>query len=260
MYLATRNSLSVSGQSKSRGVVCMLVVLVSIVFNGCGATKQPRGPLASEVQNSGFLGDLYPKMVDGESGQVLRLYKNQDLKTFAAKKYNSVIIDSVTIYAGKNSQMKDASKEELQDLANVFARELAAHLKPDFKLVNSPGPRTLRIETALTDAEPTETVLKALSFVPWGIPGLKFGVLKSKELATGKPVFVGEVTAEMKLTDSQSGEVLLAAVDRRVGGRLGGGWSSWTDAKEAFRYWSEKVRYALCKQIRLQTNCVEPKE
>lgn len=252
-------SVLLRSATRSARMVCASIVVASLL-SGCGSTKQPRGPLSSEVKNSGYLGDLYSKMVDGQDGQALKVYSNPNLKSLAAKKYDSVIIDTVTIYAGDDSELGKASNEAKQDLANVFARQLATHIATDFKLVDSAGPKTLRIQTAITDASPTNTVLKPLSFVPWGIPGLKFGILKSKELATGKPVFAGDITAEMKIADSQSGEVLLAAVDRRVGGRLGGGWKSWTDAHEAFRYWSEKVRYAMCKQIRLQDDCIEAKE
>ena len=76
------------------------------------------------------------------------------------------------------------------------------------------------------DADETNTVLKAASFVPMplGVPGAKAAILKATELATGKSVFSGEVTAEMKLTDAQSGDILCAAMDRRVGARHGGGW------------------------------------
>jgi len=62
------------------------------------------------------------------------------------------------------------------------------------------------------------------------------------------------------MTDSESGEVLFAAMDRRVGTRLGGGWKSWTDAEQAFRYWAEKVRYGLATQLRHQTDAIPPKE
>jgi Protein of unknown function (DUF3313). len=82
-----------------------------------------------------------------------------------------------------------------------------------------------------------------------GVPGLKFVLLKSKELAAGKPVFAGEVTAEMKVMDAQRKEMLFAGVDRRVGTRLGGGWKSWTDAEEAFRYFAEKVGYGCAKNF-----------
>lgn len=239
--------------------LCLAIVAV-LALAGCAATQQPRGPLSSGVQESGFLQGLYPLMQEGEKGQALRVYRNPRIDTLAANAYERILLDTVTIYFGPESKLKDVPQDQLQNLATMFGGELADKLSSDYQLVNEPGPKTLRIQTAITDAQATSTTLKAVSFVPipLGVPGAKFALLKSKELATGKPVFAGEVTAEVKMTDAQSGEVLFAAVDRRVGGRLGGGWESWSDAEQAFRYWAEKIRYGLCKQLRHRTDCVAP--
>ncbi len=114
------------------------------------------------------------------------------------------------------------------------------------------GPKTLRGQVAIVSVEQSMPALEALSFipVPVGVPGGKFGLLKAKELGTGKPVFVGEAVVEAKFTDAHTGEVLFAAVDRRVGGRRPGTevFDSWDDVHQAFRYWAEKVRYRLCQQ------------
>src|SRR5690348_12724579 len=138
-----------------------------------------------------------------------------------------MFLDIVTIY-GSEAKLKNIPQDQLQHLATMFGAQLADKLSPDYELVHQPGPKTLRIQTALTDAQATDTTLHANSFIPipLGVPGLKIVLLKSKELATGRPVFAGEVTAEMKIMDAQSEEVLFAGVDRRVGTRLGGGWKS----------------------------------
>lgn len=244
-----------------RWASCVAIVAV-LALAGCAATKQPTGPLSSDVQESGFLKDLYPLMKEGEKGQALRVYRNPKIDALAPNAYDKILLDTVTIYYGSDSKLKDVPQDQLQHLATMFGGELGEKLLSDYPLVDRPGLKTLRIQTAITDAQATSTALKAVSFVPipWGPPGLKVAVLKSKELATGKPVFAGEVTAEVKISDAESGEVLFAAVDRRVGGRLSGGWKSWTDAETAFRYWAEKIRYGLCTQLRRGTDCVAPKE
>jgi len=243
------------------GTSCLVIVAV-LALAGCAATQQPRGPLSSGVQESGFLQDLYPLMHDGEKGQPLRLYRNPKFDTLVADGYEKIFIDSVTIYGGPESKLNEVPQDELKNLAIICAGELAEKLSKDYQLVNEPGPRTMRIQAVITDAQPTKTTYKAISHIPMplGVPGVKFALLKSKELATGRPVFAGEVTGEVKMVDTQSGEILLAAVDRRVGARLGGGWKSWTDAEQAFRYWAEKIRYWMCNKIRHGTNCVAPEE
>jgi hypothetical protein len=238
---------------------CFLIVVVFTVV-GCASTQQPRGPLSGDVQESGFLEGLYPLMQEGEKGQALRVYRNPSIDSLPANAYDKILLDQVTIFYGPDSKLKDVPHDELQNLATMFGAELADKLSNDYQLVNELGPKTLRIQAAITDGKATSTALKAASFVPipLGVPGAKAALFKAKELATGKPVFAGEITAELKMTDAQSDEVLFAAVDRRVGERLGGGWESWTDAEEAFRYWAEKIRYGLCTELRRQTDCVAP--
>ncbi|MGH8517645.1 MAG: DUF3313 family protein [Panacagrimonas sp.] len=67
-----------------------------------------------------------------------------------------------------------------------------------------------------------------------------------------------EASAEFKITDAQTGELLGAGVDRRAGGKtLKKGFSSWADVEGAFQYWAERLRYRLCKE-RGGADCVAP--
>jgi hypothetical protein len=82
---------------------------------------------------------------------------------------------------------------------------------------------------------------------------------------TGKPPFTGELTVEAKLSDAETGEVLSAMMDRRVGVRqpvVGifqpTTYDSWADVDEAIRYFAERVRRTLCVR-RGGTGCIEPK-
>lgn len=239
-----------------------LGIMIMLCMAGCAATQQPRGPISGlGVQESGFLKDLYPLMKEGGEGQSLRVYFNPRVEFLPAEAYDKVLLNAVTIYLPPESETRKVPQEKLQQLADLFAGQLSQELSKDYQLVKEPGPKTLRIDVALTDVMETRTNLKALSFVPApALPGAKFAGLRTAEYLTGKPVFAGEATAEVKMTDAESGDVLFAAMDRRVGTRLGGGWKSWTDAEQAFRYWAQKVRYGLATQLRHQTDAIPPKE
>jgi hypothetical protein len=76
--------------------------------------------------------------------------------------------------------------------------------------------------------------------------------------ATGKQAAVGEITVEMKITDAATGELLGAALDRRVGGKqLTKLWSDWNNADDALKYWAKRLGFVLCG-MRGDTNCVAP--
>jgi hypothetical protein len=66
--------------------------------------------------------------------------------------------------------------------------------------------------------------------------------------ATGKPAFAGEVSLEYMIKDAQTGELLEAGADRRVGGnQLGKAtFTSWGDVKNILTYWSDLTVYRLC--------------
>ena len=79
-----------------------------------------------------------------------------------------------------------------------------------------------------------------------------------KDFITGKPLGVGEISGEMKMTDASTGELLAAAVDKRVGQKYSKGqFDSWADAENAIDYWAKRARFALC-QLRGTGGCVEP--
>jgi len=118
------------------------------------------------------------------------------------------------------------------------------------------GPDVLRVRFGITEAEK-------------GIPGLdnitalhpaSLLISKGKKAISGTESFVGKVTIEMEVTDSQSGERLIAAVDRRGGGKyLWKGLHRWEDFEAAATYFAKSLRWRAC-ELRGEANCEMPKE
>ena len=65
----------------------------------------------------------------------------------------------------------------------------------------------------------------------------------AQSLATDSYAFVGSAEAEMKVTDSVSGELLAEAVDQRAGGMglKSAASFQWGDAQNAMDYWAQKI-------------------
>jgi hypothetical protein len=120
--------------------------------------------------------------------------------------------------------------------------------------VQLPETGTLKIEAAITGADKSGRTMDLISSV------IPVGMIVSvgKDFATGKPTGVGEISAEMRLTDAVTGQVLGEAVDRRVGGKDPAGmFNAWNDADQAMQYWAKRVAYVLCKE-RGEDGCVKP--
>jgi len=217
------------------------------VLAGCSATSQARS-----VQESGFLGD-YSMLREGKEGEALRVYKNPKVNWAS---YNKVMLDPVTVWMGADSQMKDVSPEDQQQLATLLYVKVKDALQGDYTFVTAPGPGVLHIQAALTEADKPNAVMHTVSNI---VPQMM--VLSNvKKLATGTQSFAGTASVEAKITDGATGELLLAAVDRRGGGKgLSRAFEgTWADIDHAYEYWAQKLKFRLC-QFRGGANCVEPK-
>ncbi|MFM8552241.1 MAG: DUF3313 domain-containing protein [Nitrospiraceae bacterium] len=229
------------------------LALTITLLVGCSPTKQARS-----MEESGFLGTLYPLMHKGNDGEALLVYRNPKVLLLPRGTYKKILLDPVQIW---NVGTTDAEKEkDLQQVANLLHRLLYKSLAKDFEMVASPGPNTLRIQAALTGAEKTNVALRTLSSMPAPMNPFFLGST-IKTAFTGKPAFVGEISGEIKFLDSTSGEVLGASADRRVGKKRidADSFDSWDDVNKAMEVWAETIRYRLCQQ-RGAPNCVKPED
>jgi Protein of unknown function (DUF3313) len=222
--------------------LCALTIL-----SGCAASQQAR-----DVREYGFLGNDYALLRPGEEGEALLVYRNPNADWAA---YDKIKLDPVTIWAGEGSEFEDFSQPERQELADTLYTMINEELSQDFEMVDQPGPGVLQIQVAITDAQTSNPTMDTISSI---VPQALL-LSQAKGLVTGKPGFVGEASAEFRATDGQTGELVAAGVDRRVGGKsvTGAPTDSWEDVREAYRYWAKQFRYRLCTE-RGDTDCTPP--
>ncbi|WP_455376884.1 DUF3313 domain-containing protein [Petrachloros mirabilis] len=239
-----------------RRLIGLLSVIVLVTASGCAATQH-----AKSVQKSGFLDQKTYSMLQegkkvsvfGESAEdtALLVYVN---KNADFRKYKKVHLDPVTVFVGKNSPLSEVKPEDRKMLANIMFHNFSEALGKDYEMTRGYDEDTLWIQLAITEAGESDVVLDTISTI---VPQLKV-LTGAKGLATGVSGFTGDASAELKITDASTGKLLAAAVDRRGGTKsLRGVTDSWHDVLEAYRFWSEKVRYRLC-QMRGGANCVKP--
>jgi hypothetical protein len=223
------------------------LIATTALLAGCAASQQAR-----DVRQSGFLGQDYERLRPGEEGEALLVYRNPDAPWHS---YDKIKLDPVTIWAGEGSELEDFTQPERQELADTLYTMVNEELSQDFQMVDQPGPGVLQVQVAITDAQTSNPTMDTISTV---LPQALL-LSQAKGLVTGKPGFVGEASAEMRATDGQTGELVAAAVDRRVGGKSvsGAPTDSWDDVRAAYRYWAKQLRYRLCTE-RGATDCTPP--
>ena len=236
-----------------RQIQATLILLTLVILAGCAPTKQARS-----VETSGFLGDLYPLLRHGGEGEALLIYRSSKIVSIPRGTYKKILLDRVQVWGEPTTDTLHLA--EAQKVADLLYTMAYQSLGQDYEMVTQPGPNTLHIQAAITKAESADVVWRAVSTVP--APMNVFAVASLlKNAGTGKPLFVGEASIEVKISDGQTGEVLAASVDRRVGKkRLDlDSFDSWDDVHKALDFWVQKMRYRLCQE-RGGSNCIEPKD
>lgn len=147
--------------------------------------------------------------------------------------YTKVMVSPVTVWGGAK---QDLSAEDSQRLANYMYTALVQEIRKKLPIVDEPGPGVIKVQMAFTSAETATPVLRTVSMV---IPQAR-ALSTLKYLATDSYPFVGGAQGEMEITDSKTGDVLAAAVDRRIGGgsiKTAAQWQ-WGDVENVMDQWA----------------------
>lgn len=205
----------------------MIIVCVTLtMMMGCGAN----------VRHSGFLKD-YPDFKRGREGGLNWVYLKGDVDF---GKYNKVMMDFVQFWFKDGTNYKGIHIQELNELADAFNRAMIDALEDAYPLVDEPGPDVLRIRFAITDVVPNRPALNTINAItPEGLT-----VSTVKKGLTDSHTFVGEASMEAEVLDSQTGERLGAAIDRKAAAKykVTDGMSEWEQAEEVFNFWAKRLR------------------
>ncbi|MDG2049839.1 MAG: DUF3313 domain-containing protein [Myxococcota bacterium] len=169
--------------------------------------------------------------------------------------YTKVQLNPVTLWRSTDSKSSGLSHKESQALTNYFYQILHETLAKNYEMVSSPGPDTIQITVALTKANEANVFPDVISTV---VPHARL-LSTLVSLTTEKPIFVGEAAVETRLTDSQTGRILAAGIDQRVGNRklTSNSFSSWGDVQNIMLFWAQRATYHLCEQQK-RTDCIPP--
>jgi len=225
----------------------VFAVTAMVVLTGCVSSSQARS-----VKPSGFLGDSARLLKKGGKNDVLMVYRNKDAKWTS---YDKIVLDPITIWGVESSTLPPDALADFQRLVDDFHRTLADKLSKDYQLTDAAA-GAMRIQIAIINGERANAPLKvAKTVAPYA------GYADTLwTFATGKPVFSGEVSLEYMVRDAETGELLAAGADRRVGGsQLGKATlTRWGDVQNILAYWSDEAVYLLCRDRKAE-HCVKPK-
>lgn len=226
--------------------------LYAVMLTACATTEQAGG--LGKAEPSGFLKDYSKLRPAANETEASLVYFAPDKAKF--KSYTKILLEPVEVWRGEKSAAKDLDKEDTAYLSQYLWSRANEELKKDYTMVQQPGLGVIRIRIAITEAGK-------------GIPGLdnvtslhpgSLLVSKGKKQLSGTEALVGAASVEMEATDSQTGELLAAAVDRRGGGKYA--WKAlkvWEDVEQSYSYWAKKMRWRAC-DMRGDAKCEKPED
>jgi hypothetical protein len=232
------------GKNVKSAIGLLSVLLAGFLLVGCSQTAAPEPSIIQRATGekeaapapSGFLGNDYslltPPAEGGDQKAMLR-YVNPDAHWSS---YNKVMIAPVTFWAADDSKVSGADQQALCNYAYTL---LVKDIGKNFVIVDQPGPGVVKVSAALTDATSATPGLRSISVI---VPQAR-ALSVIKMAATGTYLFVGSAQGALKVNDSTSGQLLAAAVDKRVGGASITNVTvfQWGDAENAMDYWGKLI-------------------
>jgi Protein of unknown function (DUF3313) len=209
--------------------------VLATITTGCTLTQRAPLTVPSEQTYCPFLGNsVCAKLTPAtDKSEFDMRYVNP---TVQWSQYSKVLIEPVSYWGGDDSKLSAADQ---RTLINYFSKVLNEQLSKKFKVVDQAGPGVMVVSVALIDATAATPGLRSLSVTEPHVRALA----TLKYLATGTYPFVGSAEAEGKITDSVTGQVLAAAVSKRVGGgsmKAADQWE-WGDAENSLTYWATQL-------------------
>jgi Protein of unknown function (DUF3313) len=216
-----------------------LLLSLSIPFAACAGSQAARDVDLNSKRAPRVLTQGLELVRTDNSEEALYIYRTKELPKV---RYTKLLLEPVLI--AKEGELDASELANYQALADNAYQLVRQALAQDFEITTAPGPGVFRMQIAILDAEPAATVRRLLaSASPVGV-----GLSLVNYVATGKPTAVGEITVEILMTDSTTGAVLGAGVDRRVGTQnVREAIDVWRTANDALAKWAERLR----EQLRL---------
>ena len=212
-------------------IPAVLAGLAAIALaSGCTTTKQQTAPLTAAA--GGFFGDAVKLLSPGSDGEAALRYVNEGADW---KQYDQILLEPVQFWAGADSQLApDVQQMMATYLYNAVKENLT---KQGFALADLPGKGVIRAQLAIMDVTAATPILRTVSVI---VPQARV-LNQAQELLTGTYGFSGSAEVALKVTDSRTGQLLAAALDKRSGGgaiQQAAQWK-WGDAEAAMDKWAE---------------------
>jgi hypothetical protein len=230
----------------------MLGAVCAVLLTACAHSEQAGG--YGKAEPSGFLKDYSKLQPAANDTEATLVYFTPDKAKF--RSYTKVWLEPVQVWRGEKSDAKDLDQEDANHVSQYLWSSVDRETRKDYPMTREAGPGVMRVRIAVTEAGKGVPFLDNLTAAYPGTAVMSQG----KRLIAGTNTLVGKASIELEVTDSETGELIAAAVDRRGGGKYA--WKAlnrWEDFEQASTYWAKKFRWRACT-LRGDADCEMPKD
>lgn len=186
---------------------------------------------AAKSTESGFLGNGYAKLKDAESPSGLKV-KRWIAPEMKAGSYEMVLLEP-NVFFPQPKSTEQVSEQTLKDINAYFDEAVRRELGGLFQFAKEPGPKTLRLRTAITSVAAKDMGLKPYQLLP-----IAFIV------TAGKTSKQAALAAEYEVQDTDTGKVVALGMREGLGVELKSATEKLTlvHVKPAIDAWAKDVR------------------
>jgi hypothetical protein len=201
---------------------------------------------------SGFLSD-YARLAAVPGGDGIKCWRQPNVDW---RGYDKVLVTRMRVTL-RPGQVKSIDPSDLKTLVDYFHNALVTDLKPQWQIVDKPGPGVIVLRIALTDLTPTQVTDSLIgTAAPYGFVA-EIGSGAVTGLPAGATPYLGETGIETQVRDGASNAIIAECEDTEVGRKyaadLNAGasgaatawvngylssFSSWQYARDAFDKWA----------------------
>jgi hypothetical protein len=179
----------------------VMVAVAAALLGGCAVKNQVSYSLQSlqTVPLSAFQ--------PSESNPNQRVYKEPGVNL---RQYNEVLLDPLQFIRQENGQWYLLTANEQNQIGRYYHDKFQSELiKHGVKIATAPGPKVMRIQSAVTNFDLTRPDPKLRDLLP-----AKIAINVTREVI-GKEPYLLKVGSMAQLLDSQSGKLLVRVMDAR---------------------------------------------
>ncbi|MEM8844295.1 MAG: DUF3313 domain-containing protein [Pseudomonadota bacterium] len=204
---------------------------------------QAEHQMAETHSYSGFLGNYDDFEVLNTQSQAEVWIKPPHEDIAFLNKYDAIVFSPIEVWLAPDSEYQGIDPNEMKLVTDTLLQKLQESLGQNYKIVEKAGPNVMNMRIAITGVSKEKPdYIQVINLLPVKL-AWELGNAAYREV-TSQTVDVFSAQMEMEILDSESGERLVAAIDKHEVADTRSESTSdsdWSPMDDILSYWAETI-------------------